>query len=117
MFWFGREILHTERGLAASARSALRRGPAQEDLPWLHERSARAVPNTNGGRLGPRSARRFLQASEPLDHWREVGDISNAEVRDTPAITAGQEVLSDLIMGPEGQKWSGESVFDAQTAA
>ncbi len=59
---------------------------------------------------------RFLGASKPLNDGSEVIEVSNAEVRDVPAIPAGDEVLSDLVVSPEGEKRSGQGVRNAEVS-
>ncbi len=56
-----------------------------------------------------------LDVLEPLDNRSETVNISNAEVRDSPAIPASYKVVGDLIMSSDGEKWCAESVLDAQT--
>jgi len=52
---------------------------------------------------------------DPLDHRGESTNISNAEVRDSPAIPAHHKVIGDLVMGPDRQKRRAESVVNAET--
>lgn len=66
-----------------------------------------------GGVLG--TSGQPLGTSEPLDHRSESIDISNAEVRDSPAIPARYEVVRNLIVGPDSEKWCGQCIVNAQS--
>lgn len=55
-----------------------------------------------------------LDILEPLDDRSETTDISNAEVRDSPAIPASYKVVGDLIVGPDGEKRRTECIVDAE---
>ena len=55
-----------------------------------------------------------LGTVEPLDHRGESANISNAEVRDSPAIPARHKVIGDLVVGPDSQKRRAESVVNAE---
>ena len=56
-----------------------------------------------------------LDILEPLYNRSETVNISNAEVRDSPAIPASYKVVGDLIISSDGEKRCAESVLDAQT--
>ena len=56
-----------------------------------------------------------LRIVESLDHRSESINISNTEVRDSPAIPAVFKVGGDLIVSPHGEERRAESIVNAQT--
>lgn len=55
------------------------------------------------------------RGAEPPDHRSKSINVPNAEVRDSPAIPASFEVVGDLIVGSDGEKWRTERIVNAET--
>ena len=98
-----------ERGPVA----VVSRGPVSGDDPRSGGHHRRIGASPAGGRcgVGDRRLMSLLLAAEPLNHGSKHLDVSNAERRDAPAVATREKVLSDLVVGTECEKRSGESRF------